>query len=144
MAAESLHIQNGVIISRHEFKLQASLSGGPDGQHVNKTHSRITLRWHLDSSQALSERQRNYLRTRIANRITNAGCVVIHCDAHRQQMRNIQGARQILKELIYNGLQRPKRRKPTRPTKSSQRKRVDGKKKRGALKQNRRKPGAGE
>ena len=104
MAAEELHIQNGVIIPGHELELQASLSGGAGGQHVNKTHSRITLRWHLDSSQALSERQRNYLRTRIANRITNAGCVVIHCDAHRQQMRNIQGARQILKELIYNGL----------------------------------------
>ena len=144
MAAEELHIQNGVIIPGHELELQASLSGGAGGQHVNKTHSRITLRWHLDSSQALSDSQRAYLRTRIANRITNAGCVVIHCDAHRQQRRNIQGARQILKDLIHNGLQRPKKRKPTRPTKSSQRKRVDGKKKRGALKQNRRKPGAGE
>ena len=140
MAAEELHIQNGVIIPGHELELQASLSGGPGGQHVNKTHSRITLRWHLDSSQALSERQRNYLRTRIANRITNAGCVVVHCDAHRQQMRNIQGARKLLQELIYTGLQRPKKRRPTRPTRSSQRKRVDTKKKRGDLKKNRRKP----
>ena len=140
MAAESLHIQNGVIIPGHELEVQASLSGGPGGQHVNKTHSRITLRWHLDSSQALSERQRIYLRTRITNRITNAGFVVVHCDKHRQQRRNIKGARQVLQELIYTGLQRPKKRRPTRPTRSSQRKRVDGKKKRGDLKKNRRKP----
>lgn len=140
MAAESLHIQNGVIIPGHELEIQASLSGGPGGQHVNKTHSRITLRWHLESSESLSDSQRAYLRTRIANRITNAGFVLVHCDKHRQQRRNIQGAREQLKELIYNGLQRPKRRKPTRPTRSSQRKRVDTKKKRGDLKKNRRKP----
>jgi ribosome-associated protein len=140
VAAESLHIQNGIIIPGHELEIQASLSGGPGGQHVNKTHSRITLRWHLESSESLSDSQRAYLRTRIANRITNAGYVLVHCDKHRQQMRNIQGARQILKELIYNGLQRPKRRKPTRPTRSAQRKRVDTKKKRGDLKKNRRKP----
>ena len=143
MAAESLHIQNGVIIPGHELEVQASLSGGAGGQHVNKTHSRITLHWHLESSEALSDSQRAYLRTRIANRITNAGFVVVHCDKHRSQNRNVQGARQILKEHIYNGLQRPKRRKPTRPTRSSQRKRVDTKKKRGDLKRNRRKPGTG-
>jgi ribosome-associated protein len=142
--AEDLQIQNGVIIPGHELELKASLSGGPGGQHVNKTHSRITLRWHLDSSQALSERQRSYLAMRIANRITNAGFVVVHCGTYRQQRRNIQGARQLLKELIYTGLQRPKKRRPTRPTRSSQRKRVARKKKRGELKQNRRKPGAGQ
>jgi ribosome-associated protein len=81
---------------------------------------------------------------RIANRITNAGFVVVHCGTYRQQRRNIQGARQLLKELIYTGLQRPKKRRPTRPTRSSQRKRVARKKKRGELKQNRRKPGAGQ
>jgi ribosome-associated protein len=142
--AEDLHIQNGTIIPGHELELKASLSGGPGGQHVNKTHSRITIRWHLDSSQALSEQQRSYLATRIANRITNAGFVVVHCGTHRQQRRNIQGARQLLKELIYTGLQRPKKRRPTRPTRSSQRKRVDSKKKRGDLKQNRRKPDASQ
>ena len=69
VATESLHIQNGVTIPGHELEFQASLSGGPGGQHVNKTHSRITLRWHLESSEALSDSQRTYLRTRIANRI---------------------------------------------------------------------------
>lgn len=142
--AEALQIQNGIIIPGHELELKSSLSGGPGGQHVNKTNSRITLRWHLDSSQALSERQRSYLLTRIANRITNAGFVVVHCDTHRQQRRNIQEARLLLQELIYTGLQRPKKRRPTRPTRSSQRKRVDRKKKRGELKQNRRKPDAGQ
>ena len=141
MATEALHIQDGVIIPGHELEFQSSLSGGPGGQHVNKTNSRITLRWHLDSSQALSERQRAYLRTRITNRITKAGFIVVHCDTHRQQRRNIQGARQLLKELIYTGLQRPKKRRPTKPTRSSQRKRVDGKKRRGDLKKNRSKIG---
>ena len=108
VATESLHIQNGVTIPGHELEFQASLSGGPGGQHVNKTHSRITLRWHLESSEALSDGQRTYLRTRIANRITNAGYVVVHCDKYRQQRRNMQGAREQLKKLIYNGLQRPK------------------------------------
>ena len=140
VATESLHIQNGVTIPGHELEFQASLSGGPGGQHVNKTYSRITLRWHLKSSEALSDPQRTYLRTRIANRITNAGYVVVHCDKHRSQNRNMQGATEQLKELIYNGLQRPKKRRPTKPTRASQRKRVDNKKKRGDLKKNRRKP----
>ena len=63
MAAESLHIQNGIIIPGHELEIQASLSGGPGGQHVNKTHSRITLRWYLESSESLSDSQRAYSTT---------------------------------------------------------------------------------
>ena len=141
VATEDLHIQDGIIIPGHELEFQASLSGGPGGQHVNKTHSRITLRWHLESSEALSDSQRAYLLTRIAGRITNAGFVVVHCDAHRSQRRNMEGAREQFKELIYNGLQRPKKRRPTKPTKASQRIRVDNKKKRGDLKHTRRKPG---
>jgi len=53
VAAESLQIQNGVIIPEHELEFQASLSGGPGGQHVNKTHSRITLLWHLEQQSGL-------------------------------------------------------------------------------------------
>ena len=140
MPSEDLYIQDGITILGHELEVQASLSGGPGGQHVNKTHSRITLRWHLDSSRALTVQQKDYLRTRISNRITNAGFVVVHCEQHRQQRRNVLGARQILKELITEGLQRPKKRRPTQPTRASQRKRVESKKKRGDLKKNRRKP----
>ena len=140
MANENLYIQHDVIILGHELEFQASLSGGPGGQHVNKTHSRITLRWHIESSEALSDSQRAYLRTRISSRITNAGFVVVHCDAHRSQRQNMQGARSQLKALIQDGLKRPKKRRPTKPTRVSQRKRVDGKKKRGDLKQTRRKP----
>ncbi len=137
---EALQIQQGVLIPGHELIAQASLSGGPGGQHVNKTHSRITLRWHLESSVALSSTQKTHLRSRIASRITNAGFVVVHCDAHRSQHRNLQGAREQLKALIQDGLKRPKKRRPTKPTRASQRRRVDGKKKRGDLKKSRRKP----
>ena len=115
LATEDLHIQNGITIPGHELEFQASLSSGPGGQHVNKTHSRITLRWHLENSEALSEPQRTYLQTRITNRITNAGFVVVHCDKHRSQHRNMQGAREQLKELIHNGLQRPKDDPPNQP-----------------------------
>lgn len=142
MAAEALYIRDDIIIPGNELALQASLSGGPGGQHVNKTHSRVTLRWHLESSQALSDRQRRYLCKRIANRITKAGFIVVHCDAYRQQRRNIQAARQQLRDLITTGLQQPKKRRPTRPTRAARRKRVESKKKRGELKQNRRKPEA--
>lgn len=140
MATEDLQIQDGLVIPGRELQVQASLSGGPGGQHVNNTHSRITLRWHVESSQALSESQRETLRVRIGNRITNAGFIVVHCGVHRQQLRNIQGARQQLKDLIRHGLHTPKRRRATRPTRASQRKRVDAKKKRGQVKQHRRKP----
>ncbi len=141
MSNEALHIQKGVLIPSHELMAEASLSGGPGGQHVNKTHSRITVRWHLDSSAALSPTQKAYLCSRIASRITNAGFVVVHCGTHRSQHRNMQGAREQLKVLIQEGLKRPKKRRPTKPTQASQRRRVDGKKKRGDLKRNRRKPG---
>jgi len=140
VAIAALYIQAGLVIPGHELTVQVSLSGGPGGQHVNKTSTRITLRWNLESSQVLSASQRDYLQARIANRITNAGDVVVHCDAHRQQRRNLEGARQQLQEVIRAGLQRPKKRRPTRPTRASQRKRVDGKKKRGEVKQARRKP----
>ena len=137
---EDLFIQEGVTIPGRELLFQSSLSGGPGGQHVNKTHSRITLRWHVDSSEALSEAQRTYLRQRLANRISKTGYVVVHCGLHRQQHRNKMGAIAQLKALLLRGLHREKKRKATQPTRSSQIKRVQGKKKRGELKDSRRKP----
>ena len=104
VASEALHIQPGVVIPGSELESGFTIQWAWWARCQN--HSRITLRWHLDSSTALSERQRVYLRSRIANRITNAA---MWCErAHRQQRRNIR-CQTAVARAIYTGLQRPKK-----------------------------------
>ncbi|MCP4037786.1 MAG: aminoacyl-tRNA hydrolase [bacterium] len=114
-----LEIPPYLVISETEIEEAASRSGGPGGQHVNKSNTRVTLRWDLRASTAPSERQRATLLERLAPRLTRTGELVVHADRTRSRSRNREQARDRIRELVREALcERPDRR-PTRPTRAS-------------------------
>ena len=88
MAREDLRVRRGVVIPEAELRETASRASGPGGQHVNKTSTRVTLRWNAVRSNALSDTQRARVLERLATRITRGGDLVIHAERYRSQSRN--------------------------------------------------------
>lgn len=136
---EALRVTNRLVLPADELQVSFARSGGPGGQNVNKVASKAVLRFSIRESQALSEGQRLLLLQRLAPKLVGNGELVIHASRHREQARNVEDARERLAETLREGLTVPKKRKRTRPTKGSQRRRLDAKKRRGDLKKDRRK-----
>lgn len=134
---DALPVREGIEIPGWELWFTASLSGGPGGQHANKTSSRVSLHWSVISTTALDERQRQRVMRRLASRIDSEGVLVVHADDTPSQHRNKTFARTRLAALVAAALVVQKRRRATRPSRSSQRRRVDAKRRRGALKKQR-------
>jgi ribosome-associated protein len=135
---DDLRVHAGLVIPASELRESATRSRGPGGQHVNKTSTRVTLRWNIESSEVLKASLRRRLRQRLETRISRAGDLVVHCDETRSQSRNREVARQRMAELVSAALARRKARRPTRPTQASRARRVDEKTKRSAVKRQRR------
>jgi len=138
--ADELLINARVTIPGSELVYTASRSSGPGGQHVNTADTRIQLRWNVAASQALGPVQRARVLRALAPRLTGDGDLILASDAHRSQRRNREDVTQRLAQLLREALIPPRPRKKTRPTAASRRKRLDEKKKRSRLKQNRGKP----
>ena len=134
---ESLVIRPGLVIPSRDLRFEYSRSGGPGGQHVNTTDTRVRLRFALRDCQALHPGIKRRLKEAHPSALTNSGELILTCDQHRSRHRNIELARQRLADWIRAALTPPKRRRPTKPTRASQRRRVDAKKKRGDVKKNR-------
>ena len=135
-----LFVQRGLVVPASELQLVATRSGGPGGQNVNKVATRVTLRWSPARSAALSEAQRERLLLRLASRLTKEGELVLHVDTSRSQAANREEARARLAEVVREALKVPRKRRKTRPTRGSQRRRVEAKKQRGDVKRLRRRP----
>lgn len=134
---EDLPIQRGLTIPGHELDVQASVGGGPGGQHVNKSATRISLRWNVAASGALTMFQRQRLMEKLSSRLTNDGEIVLHVHQHRSQQRNLEEARDRLTAMVKGALIIPKARRPTKPTRASKKRRVESKKRRANVKKNR-------
>ena len=137
-APRDLVVGGGVVIPAAEIREAASRSSGPGGQHVNKTSTRVTLRWNLERSEAVGPVRRARLRRALASRLTRAGDVVVHVGRHRSRARNREAARDRLGQLLREGLATRRRRKATRPTASSEARRKREKQARSTRKQLRR------
>ena len=144
MAVEDLEIRPGLVIPGSEIGQQASRASGPGGQHVNKTSTRITLRWNVVRSRALEEALRQRLLSRLHAVLTQAGDLVVHADRERSQARNLEAARRRLAELVGEAAKVERPRRPTRPTRASQRRRQETKKKQSSLKRTRGPVGEGD
>lgn len=123
-----------------ELKFKAVRSSGAGGQHVNKVSSKVELIFDLLNSEELSFEEKELLQKNLKTKLTKEGIVMLQCDESRSQHKNKELVIKRFLELITNGLKVPKKRKATKPTKSSVEKRIDKKKKTAYKKAFRRKP----
>jgi ribosome-associated protein len=121
-----------------EITFQTSRSSGPGGQNVNKVESRVELRWHLQHSQVLTPIQKELILEKIANQLTAEGYLLVVAQDDRSQLRNKEIALARFHELLQKSLRRPKPRRATRPSAGAVRQRLEGKKRQGEKKANRR------
>lgn len=120
MSADSaLLVSSELSIPRFELTLRATRAGGPGGQHVNTSSTRVELTWNLDRSRAVSDQQRRRLQEKLAARLDAQGNVRVVASSFRSQLRNRQDAEDRLAALIRRALAVPKTRRKTRPSRSA-------------------------
>jgi ribosome-associated protein len=127
-----------LVIPLAEIELRHSISGGPGGQHANKTSTRVDLSWNVDRSSALGPRQRQRIRERLRTRIDTTGTLQLSSAAHRSQLRNREDVLDRLATLLEDALRIEKPRRPTQPSRRAKDARIQAKKRRSAIKQSRR------
>jgi len=123
-----------------ELKFKAIRSGGAGGQHVNKVSSKIELTFDISASKILSEDQKELLLKQLSSRLTKENVLILFCDESRSQHKNKEIVIERFLKIIKNGLTIPKKRKPTKVSKSAIRKRLEKKKKLAFKKALRQKP----
>ena len=123
-----------------EITLKASRAGGPGGQHVNTSSTRIEAVWNVLESPSLSEARRHRLLRKLGTRIDSRGNLRVVAGARRSQAQNKAGAIARLRALVQQALAVPKARVPTRPTRGAIERRIEAKKRRGARKRERQAP----
>ena len=121
-----------------ELSFAFARSGGPGGQNVNKVSSKAELRWNPTTSAALTPDDRTWLLNKLANRLTTEGELIVTSTATRDQIKNRDDAMSKLTLIVRSALERPKARRPTKPSRASKRRRVDAKRHRSEIKRNRR------
>ena len=133
-----IRVTDRISIGEDEIEESFVRASGPGGQNVNKLSTAVRLRFNVEGSPSLPFDVRARLKGLAGRRLTKEGVLVIVAEQHRTQERNRADARERLLELIRRAAERPVPRRKTRPPKSSKRKRLEGKKHRGTIKNLRR------
>lgn len=129
-----IEINAALVIPDHELDWKFTTSGGPGGQHANRSSTRVQLSWAIAESTALPDS----LHTKLVARL---GPVVrVDVDDHRSQLRNKDLAAERLGHKVRSALVEKRKRKPTKPSKGAQRRRLEGKKRKSETKKLRKKP----
>ncbi|MCO4099825.1 alternative ribosome rescue aminoacyl-tRNA hydrolase ArfB [Gemmatimonas sp.] len=137
---DALVVAPGVQIPLAELQITAISGGGPGGQHVNKSATRIAVQWNARTSRALRDEQRERLLEKLASRLDTDGALRIVAGEFRSQQQNRRAALERLQQLIARALVVPRTRRATKPTRGSVLDRLSEKKQRSATKQQRRRP----
>lgn len=135
--ANRLYINDNLSIPEWELTFSFSASGGPGGQHANRSATRATLFFDVANSPSLSDSQRRRLMRRLSSRIDQEGILQVSAQDTRSQHRNRELATERFQELLAGALKRRNRRRSTRPPGWANGRRLEEKKRRGRLKRNR-------
>lgn len=135
---QGLRISQRVTIPFSEIQIKSICSGGPGGQHVNKSATAIHLSFDIGAS-SLPDFYKERLKERVDHRITSAGLIVIKAQEFRSQDKNRQSAFERLKMILVESGKTQKKRVSTKPSKASKVKRLNSKTKRSQVKAMRRK-----
>ena len=132
--AAPIRITGRLFLDPAEIQESFIRAGGPGGQHVNTTATAVQLRFDVRRSPSLPDDVRRRLERLAGSRLTREGVLVLQAQGHRSQKRNREDALARLVDLVRAAARPPVPRKATKPTRASKRRRLEHKKKHGALK----------
>jgi ribosome-associated protein len=135
-----LIVTSQIQIPDDEFEWSYARSSGPGGQNVNKVNSKAILRWSPLMSPSLPAEVRDRFATRYASRLTTEGELILTSQRSRDQNANVEDCLERLKEMILAVARKPATRRPTKPTRGSHKRRLEGKRMQSGKKRNRRLP----
>lgn len=132
-----LPIDGRVTIPGKDLSWTAVRASGPGGQHVNKSSTKVTVRFDLEGTEALTARQKSRLRKLAGRRLDAEGGLRVSAQAERSQRQNLERARQSLRRLIRQALVEPRQRVETKPSRAQKRRRLEAKRRRSEKKKRR-------
>lgn len=138
--ANVLDVSPGLRLPLAELEFRATRSGGPGGQHVNTSSTRVEVSWDLAGSPSVTPDQRDRLMRRLATRLDSTGRLRLVSTSSRSQLRNREDVVERLRRLLAEALVVPKVRRRTKPSRAAKAARVESKRRRAATKRDRRPP----
>lgn len=135
---DTVILNDKISIPVSELDIRFSRSGGPGGQHVNKTSTQVELTFDLLNSPSIPQDDRAWLIEKLKHRLDSAGRLRLTSQDTRSQRQNKSIVLERFQELMKHALRRPKKRKPTKPSRAAVERRIESKKKRSETKSQRR------
>jgi ribosome-associated protein len=137
-------LKENIQIPESEFQFTFARSGGPGGQNVNKVASKAVLHWDLAANVTLPSEVKERFVQQNRWRITTEGVLVLDSQRFRDQAKNVADCLEKLREMLLRSLHVPKKRRPTKPSRSSKERRLKAKRHVSKQKAHRRRPGTEE
>jgi ribosome-associated protein len=136
----SIHVAPGVEIPAEEIAVEYSRASGPGGQHVNRTSTKVTLRFDVRASPSIPEVDRGRILAKLEPRLTKNGEILVSCDTRRERGRNFLEAWERLGEILRAAYKRERPRKKTAPSRGAKERRLKDKRHAAEKKQGRGRP----